>query len=393
MMRTIKGFAMILLIVCTLCMSLTGCKKSLSVEDTVSVTFSGINGYGTAHISGEYDWTDLIVGESASDLEKLSTRMQLEDGVEYSLSKTEGLSNGDTVELKIEADNDKLKEYGYKVKEKTVKYTVEGLKDPVDYDPFEKLTVNVTDTAPYGNLKLDSSNDLISGLSFKADKTEGLKNGDVVTITVNANSNQDVQTYCAKQGYSLTRTSMEYTVSGINSYVQTLEEIPEEWLEKMKTQSEDIIETRFVDSCPKSDQYSTVSKVKQLVKKEYAGCYLLTLKEGFDVAKSTPANRICLVYKLTATSTDGEFSYYYATVFDNATLIQGTEFSVDLANYFYTDNEFVKGYYEDYNPWYNKTFTYDQKYYGFLDLDAFKQTFILSLVEKYNYVTTMEETA
>lgn len=392
MKRTIKGLVAIMLIVCSMCMLMTGCSKSIAVEDSVSVTFSGVNGYGTAHISGEYDWTDQMLSDSASDLEKLSARMQLQDAVQYTLSKTEGLSNGDTVELKIEADNEKLKQYGYKVKGKTVKYTVEGLKELVAYDPFEKLAVNVTGTAPYGKLNMDSSGDLLGGLRFEADKTEGLKNGDVVTITVSAGSNQDVQTYCAKQGYSLTRTSMEYTVSGVNSYVQTLEEIPEEWLTKMKNQSEDVIETKFLDSCPQSDKYSTVSKVKQLLKKEYAGCYLLTLKEGFDVKSSTPANRICLLYKLTATSTDGEFSYYYATVFDNATLIQGTDFSVDLANYSYTTNEFVKGYYEDYNPWYNKTFTYDQKYYGFLDLDAFTQTFIRSLVEKYNYATKTEET-
>lgn len=393
MRKTIKTVLAILLLVCALCLVLTGCKKTktISAEDTVSVTFSGINGYGTAHISGEYDWTDQMLSDSASDLSKLGIRAQLQDAVEYSLSKTEGLSNGDKVELRIAANNELLKKYGYKVKEKTVAYTVEGLKDPVAYDPFEKLTLNVTGTAPYGELKMEIPNDLISGLSIKADKTEGLKNGDVVTITVSANNEQDVQTYCAKEGYTLARTSMKYTVSGVNGYVQTPEEIPEEWLTKMKKQAEDVIDTKFLESCPKGDENYTYSNVKQLVKKEYAGYYLLTLKEGFDVDNYTPANQLYVMYKLTATSTDGEFTYYYAVSFNNAVLIQGKDFSVDMTNYFYTEDKFVKGYYtETYSGWWDSVEDRNQEYYGFADLDAFKQLHILPNVEKYNYVTTIK---
>lgn len=395
MKRTIKGLAAIMLILCTLCMLMTGCSKSISAEDSVSVIFSGVNGYGEAHISGEYDWTDKMLSDTASELERLSARVQLQDAVQYTLSKTEGLSNGDKVELKIEADNEKLKQYGYKVREKTVTYTVEGLPDPVAYDPFQYVTVNVTGTAPYGKLVLDRSADLVSGLYFEADKTEALKNGDVVTITVSASGDQDVQTYCAKQGYSLTRTSMEYTVSGVNSYVQTLEEIPEDWLTKMKEQTEDVITTTFEESRPKDSGNTTYTNVKTLISKEYAGCYLFTLKEGFDVGYSTPANQMLLLYKLTATSTDGEFSYYYATVFNNAILIQGTDFSVDIAEYSVTRNEFAKGYYT-YNyhgSWISNIQNYDQEYIGYPDMDAFKQLDILPRVEKYSYITTMEETA
>ena len=199
----------------------------------------------------------------------------------------------------------------------------------------------------------------------------------------------EVDAYAKEQGYKLTRTTMQYTVSGINSYIQSIDEISPEAMAKMQSQAEDVIDTVFAAGQCQSDEYSTYTNVTQMVSKEYAGCYLFTLKEGYGVSHSYPANLIYVVYKVTATSTDGNFTYYYALRFRNGMLLEGTEFTIDLTDYDKTNDSFVKGYYT-YTGKYFGSYDCEQSYYGYQDMASFKQSVMTDLVEKYSYTTNMQ---
>lgn len=86
---------------------------------------------------------------------------------------------------------------------------------PTEMDPFAGIQISVKGTAPYA--KLDHvKNPEIRGISFHADKTEGLSNGDVITITVDEMS-----------GYAWTETTYTYTVSGLDTFVTAPDKIPE----------------------------------------------------------------------------------------------------------------------------------------------------------------------
>ena len=126
-----------------------------------------------------------------------------------------------------------------------------------------------------------------------------------------------------------------------------------------------------------------------MVSKEYACCYLFTLKEGYGVSHSYPANLIYVVYKVTATSTDGNFTYYYALRFRNGMLLEGTEFTINLTDYDKTNDSFVKGYYT-YTGKYFGSYDCEQSYYGYQDMASFKQSVMTDLVEKYSYTTNMQ---
>lgn len=390
MKKKMRLFGILVVLMGLVAVMTTGCgKKNVSLLDTVEVNFSGMDGYGTAYITGEDDWIETVIGNEGTDLEKLGAYVQLKKAVKFSLSETEDLSNGDKLELTVKVDEEVLKEYGFKVKETTKVVVVEGLEEPKEFDPFSVMTVNVTGTAPNGQLDMRFTESPLYGLHISADKTEGLKNGDVITFTLNNYDGEDVMAFAKQQGYALTRTTMQYTVSGINSYISSLDQIPAATLEKMKAQTESAIDTVFADGQPQNDEYSTYTNVTQLLGKEYAGAYIFTLKDGYKSNYAYPANMIYIIYKVTATSTDGEFSYYYALRFQNGMLMEGKEFTLDLSDYDKTDAQFTKGYYT-YTGKYFGSSNYDQSYYGYQDMDDFKQKEIMPLVERYSYATNMQ---
>lgn len=386
-------FGVMVLLIGLVAMLTTGCgKKKVDLLSTVEVEFAGLDGYGTAYITGQDDWMEMIVDvddiKDSDELALLGTYLQLQKAVKFSLSETEDLSNGDKIQLTVKVNEDLLKEYGIKVKETTKVIEVEGLREAQALDPFADMTVNVAGTAPQGYLDMQY-NSKLSGLYISADKENNLSNGDVITFTLCSNNGEDVEAYAKEQGYKLTRTTMQHTVSGINSYIQSIDEISPEAMAKMQSQAEDVIDTVFAAGQCKSDEYSTCTNVTQMVSKEYAGCYLFTLKEGYGVSYSYPANLIYVVYKVTATSTDGNFTYYYALRFRNGMLLEGTEFTINLTDYDKTNDSFVKGYYT-YTGKYFGSYDCEQSYYGYQDMASFKQSVMTDLVEKYSYTTNMQ---
>lgn len=390
MKKQASFMSLVVVLIGLVAVMVTGCgKKNLDLLDTVEVAFTGMDGYGTAFVTGEDDWMEMVIGQSDDELEMLGRYVQLQKAVKFKLSETEDLSNGDKIQLTVQVNEDLLKEYGFKVKETTKTIEVGGLQEPEEFDPFSVMTVNVTGTAPNGRLDCRYTESPLYGLQIQADKSEGLKNGDVITFKLVNHDGEDVMAFAKKQGYSLTRTTMTYTVSGINSYIDSVEQIPAATLEKMKAQAESTIDTVFADGQPKNDEYSTYTNVTQLLGKEYAGSYLFTLKEGYNPNYAYPANMIYIIYKVTATSTEGDFSYYYALRFKNGMLMEGKEFTLDLTDYDKTTNQFEKGYYT-YTGKYFGSSDYAQSYYGYADMDTFKQKEVMPMVEMYNYAANMQ---
>ena len=107
---------------------------------------------------------------------------------------------------------------------------VDGKKNPTPptdgqeaVDPFETLSVDFSGVAPNGYVILKDNNERFrygnalegyeSVFEFKADKHEGLKNGDVIKVTVSLRRDQG--------NLYLSQIEKEYTVEGLNSYVES----------------------------------------------------------------------------------------------------------------------------------------------------------------------------
>lgn len=98
------------------------------------------------------------------------------------------------ITVKITLDEEKAKEYGYSFTGLEKKFTVEGLTEPIEIDPFAEdvcgsgkiVDATLEGIDPFVCLYLRNNAELsdpIRHITYKADKDWNLKNGEVITIT------------------------------------------------------------------------------------------------------------------------------------------------------------------------------------------------------------------
>lgn len=172
--------------------------QKLPVDSTVKVKFSGVDGYGVAYLEDEWDWVKDVdfKNKDVDDdlLELIEYSMIFEGDIEYSLSESEGLSNGDVIKLKISVDKEDLKRNGFKAKSITKKITVSGLEKVKEIDPFSEGTVNipvyglsgagsVSNHSNHVTISLENGEILELELEIDSDK-KNLSNGDKVHVKI-----------------------------------------------------------------------------------------------------------------------------------------------------------------------------------------------------------------
>lgn len=145
--------------------------------------------------------------------------------------------------------------------------------------PFDDLTVTFTGTAPNGKISFSNGSSLCN---YTADKESGLRNGDVVTVTAEFAKAQDDKV--------LAEETKEYTVEGLLAYVESVNDIPADTLEKINSQGIDTIKSNAAG-------WSDGNSIKDI---ELIGCYFLSVKEGFS---ADDQNILYCVYKVTANIT------------------------------------------------------------------------------------------
>ena len=380
-------------------LGLTACGKTkIELEPYVTISYEGYDTLGTASVEFDYkhfvrDYRDdlKLTGagkKEVDDLEEAAEEMGLSDStadmlavyIKGELDKDSELSNGDEVSYVWDIDAEEVAKYfNCELVYADITDTVKDLTEATPYDPFEKISVSFTDTAPNGRIQIDNtSNDY--GLSFIPDKSEGLSNGDTVTVSVKAYYDNDVVKYCLENyGALITETEKEYTVEGLASYLQSSSEISEDTLKKMQKQCEDII----------TGNAATWS-AGTLLGAEYLGCYYLTPK-----GSSSTKNECTLVYRIDAhvnyeDKFETDTSYYYGVTFYNIMeLADGTQ-SVDLSRY---DKR------AQYNghlvgtgimSWGSEV---KVRFEGYATLDTMFNEIVTKKVENWNYENTVEDKA
>ena len=390
MKRNFKTILVGLTVVC-MCAGLTGCgKETVDVSADADILVSGYDGHGTATIS-KGDWlmdTEKTYGQGMSLIEPATLEEALGDAVEYSISPSENLSNGDEVILTIDVDNSALENYDFKLAGGEKKITVSGLDEVETFDPFENVTVNFSGISPNSSASINKSGSSAGiDLSYTLDKSSGLKNGDEVTVSVSSYDDTDIEEYCESKGKAISATEKTFTVEGLASYAQTIADIPDDMKSKMLAQAEDAIKAKCIWS-----EEGTTGILKSL---EYLGDYYLTGKEGFD---ASPYNKIYCVYKGTVefnalkrhgdgktmeTGTASFYTYYY---YDNIIIMPDNTCSLDLS-----DGHLASYSYET-----------DYGYAGFLgaifytlhgkeNLDSVFSDCVTPQIANYNYESTVTE--
>lgn len=386
-----KSKAILACLTLCVCAGLTGCgKETVDVSAEADIIVSGYDGHGIATFS-KGNWltnTEKTYGQEMSFMELAALEEALYNAVEYSISPSENISNGDEVVLTIDVDNSALESYNFKLAGGEKKITVSGLEEVKAFDPFENVTVNFGGMSPNGSASVNTSDSNVDiDLSYTLDKSSGLKNGDEVTVSISSYSGTDVEEYCMSKGKAPTVTEKTFTVEGLATYAQTLDDIPDDMKSKMLAQAEDAIKAKCI-----WNENGTTGTLKSL---EHLGDYYLTGKEGFN---ASPYNKIYCVYKGTVefnalkrrgdgktkeTGTASFYTYYY---YDNIVIMPDNTCSLDLskgnlASYSYETDYGYEGFW---GPIFYSL-------YGCKDLDSMFNDRVTSQIANYNYENTVKE--
>lgn len=154
------------------------------------------------------------------------------------LDKYRELSNGDSVKITWEIETEKIKNYfecQYTCSTEVV--TVSGLKDAKTFDPFAEIEVNFTGISPYGSATATVVGFGYGG-TYKVSSNGNLKNGDKVTVTYYC---EDKATMIARYGKYPATTQKTYTVSGLNSYAQSMGSLSPDQQKKIVAKARSLI--------------------------------------------------------------------------------------------------------------------------------------------------------
>lgn len=200
-------------------------EREVNLNSYIEVAFSGYDGYGTAEVSFQYD----KFRKDHKDL--ILNRSQMDDSLAKALDDTENgsLKNGDTLTLKGIltpglVDRSQEGRVTHIIEAPDYSVTVESLSETKEIDPFENVKVEYSGYDGYGTIDVEKSEDSSSEgdgsqdwFIYSCPNTGSLQNGDTVTVSVKLNGYGDADDFTRQNGYTLSQTEKEYTVSGLTA--------------------------------------------------------------------------------------------------------------------------------------------------------------------------------
>lgn len=197
--------------------------QSLNAFTDVSVSYSGTEGYGTAEVNTS-KCDSIILDNFAFSITTSSNngRLSNEDVITVVANCTSATYNPD----------DSTIEYGgikYVVSKSSSKeFTVSGLGNIEELDPFENVTVNFSGISPKvtaNSMNTDNAIELIKkSFDYKISQTSNLKLGDVITVTAEYKAGITDETLL-KNGFTLLKSKRTYLVENIDAYATKAKEI------------------------------------------------------------------------------------------------------------------------------------------------------------------------
>ncbi len=233
------AFIIVVIAVAAVVVYMMNAPKEIDVNDYITVKFSGYDTMGEAKVSFDseeffYDFSQVVKLsdkiQKEYDMSGLGDMydffkngafgaMDLQTRMDYELSASDGLSNGDNVTVSWAVDTDYIeKHYGVKLLIDAQTLTVTGLDEVTTFNPFDDLKISFEGANGEGTVVLDitSEDEIYEGITFRSDKTSGLSNGDEIVITYGANFGKDLESYCAQNYGKVPDTiEMEVTVDGL----------------------------------------------------------------------------------------------------------------------------------------------------------------------------------
>lgn len=313
-------------------------KTEINLAEFVKVDFSGYDTNGKATVkfydealakafAENADHVDLYNPTEVDELDdleeyvdtsKLKAFYSLIDGLEWEIDKDKKLTNGDVINVTFNVNNEYAAEFGVVFENTTLEFEVMGLEKVKVLDPFAGVEVVFSGTSPDISARIEehSTDPIMEYLKYSLSKDEEIKKGEVITVTILNDEDDFINGY----GYRFKTVTKEFKCENVDEYISKLDQINEETLTSMKTQTEDMIEDYFAENKEKISK----SDLK------YEGCYMLTAKKpGYWDG----SNKVYVIYSAKVKSKTNEFdttTIYFPVEFTNIIeYVDGTQY-VDL---------------------------------------------------------------
>ena len=389
------GAGLLLLVIILFACSSNGKSKGIQLSDYVIVETSGYDGYGTAQWNFDFEKFEKEWGKKLTFNSKTkriygswTTPMELfKSGIRSgSLDKASDLSNGDTITFTWGNLSEEFSEiFANKMNYKDLSITVDNLEKIDSFDAFKDIVIEYQGCEPFATAQVvnNSQDDFLKGLVYNVENGSDLSEGDTITVTVSGRYfyDDDFATYCVENyGKVPLAETKEYKVQGLNRYVSSINQIPEEFLSKMKAEVEDGLRA---EAARDWEEYVALENIT------YLGSYVLNPK----TSNKRNSNQIYLVYKIDVHENypeydmDNHVSFYYFGTYNNVMLLADGTCSTDLSAMSPCQAQFTRT--TNIKSW----GVYKKLYYpGYEDLDSLFNKCVTAQIDNYTYENTVQDT-
>lgn len=271
-------------------------RKTIDLKSYIEVEFDGYDTMGTAKVELNYDDFYAATLKAMGKTEKsASDRIKNKaSAVYYAISltvdKSSELSNGDTITIDADYDEDKVEAADVIIKFDSYEVEVEDLDSVKEVDIFDSVELKFSGLDGKASVDVEntSKDSHVKDLWISASPSYNLSVGDEITLSID----EYYQTfYLENYGIKIKETTKEYTVTkdDVDTYITKIEDINDEMMATVKDNA--------VEEIKSSYSYSS-NKLSNI---EYAGAYLVYTKEDY---KANTYNELYAVYTATITFND-----------------------------------------------------------------------------------------
>ena len=347
--------------------------NTINLNEYVTFKSSGYDGYGKGTAVIDWDkiedkykskvkFTQSAQRELGSMAKSVSPFSYLEDSVAVDVKNNKNLKNGDTVNYTWKVSDDLDKYVKVKLKYKDGTFNVKDLKKLDAVDVFENLKVGFSGIAPKGKISIEYTGNDLSENDFIVESGDSVSNGDTIVVKLDE---RILENYAEREGKVPAKMSQEYTVSGLDTYLTSVNDINATELEPLINQGYDVIKANAANW----NEETTIFEGS-----EYIGTILLSPKIQNEV------NRLYLIYKIRVhekysndeKSFDGLTDYFWYIQYNKVLVGEDGKISCDINTYnrpsdlFEIDSGISSGWFSNYT-W---------KYYGYDSINSLRKNVI-----------------
>lgn len=210
--------------------------QKFDVWDYVTISYEGANGYASPDFTLNKDKLYKGLMGKSTDSDKSYNVKMLIASIDIT-TEAEDVSNGDKYKVTIGFDKKYEDAVGISMGSGSRKIKASGIQKGTAISLFDNVDVMFAGISPEATVNISNNweDEYLSGLTFTADKTTGIKFGDYVNVTCDV-TYEDI----ARHGYLAEKLEQSYDADKLPSFATNVSQIDSKVIEQVK---KEVLET------------------------------------------------------------------------------------------------------------------------------------------------------